>query len=104
MIKKRLIVSFENLADEVVEALNIKYPDGFENHIIKVDAGPTKQFYAVTIDHGETSYLVKVPVSIDSNIDDLEDNNIDDDVENEDENMFTGLEEEPSTEDEDVIG
>ena len=104
MIKKRLIVNYENLPTNVVEALNIKYPDGFENHIIKVDVGPTKKFHAVTVDYNDTSYLVKVNVSIDSNLDEFEDNEIDDDIKNNDNNILTGLEEEPSTEDEDVIG
>ena len=104
MIKKRLIVNFESLSADVVEALNVKYPDGFENHIIKVDVGPTKQFHAVTVDFNDTSYLVKVNVSIDSNLDEFEENEIDDDMESDDDNFITGLEEEPSTEDEDVIG
>jgi|SRR3989304_5643672 len=72
MVKKRLIVSYQNLSEEVLDALNNKYPDGFENHVIKVDKGNNNFFYGVTVDHEETSYLVKVDVSIDSGFDGLD--------------------------------
>lgn len=102
MATKRLITSYERLNKDVMDALNNKYPDGYENHIIKVDKGNGDFFYGVTVDWGDTSYLVKINVAIDSNLDD-----IDEDIDNNDEdndNMLTGLEDEPSTEDEDVIG
>ena len=103
MTNKRLIVDFEDLPEEVVDALNIKYPDGFENHVMKVEKGNNNFFYGVTVDFENTSYLVKVDVSIDSNIDDFDDDNIESTDEEKDE-LLTGLEDEPSTEDEDVIG
>ncbi|MBN2519260.1 MAG: hypothetical protein JXB17_02050 [Bacteroidales bacterium] len=108
MAQKRVIVSFQNLSEDVIDALNFKYPDGFENHVIKVDKGNNNYFYAVTVDYEDTSYLVKVDVSIDSNIDDF-DNEVDEvediDVNDEEKNeLLTNFEDEPSTEDEDVIG
>ena len=108
MAQKRLIVSLQNLPEDVIDALNYKYPDGFENHVIKVDKGNNNFFYAVTVDYGDTSYLVKVDVSIDSSIDNFE-NDVDDvddiDVGDDEKNeLLTDFQDEPSTEDEDVIG
>jgi predicted transcriptional regulator len=64
MERKRLVVSYENLPTEVIEAINRKYPDGHQNHVIKVQAGPNT-FHAVTVDLEEVSYLVKVKVKVD---------------------------------------
>jgi hypothetical protein len=71
-IKKKLIVSYENLPSNVLEALNKKYPDGIENHLIRIDKKPGDFFYGVTIDLDDISYLVKINVAVDSNLDDLE--------------------------------
>ena len=67
MIKKRIIASYENLSSEVKEAIDRKYPDGFENHVFKVQKG-NGSFYAITVDTEETSYLVKVNVDVDSSL------------------------------------
>lgn len=103
MANKRIITSYLNLPAQVIEALNDKYPDGFENHVIKVNKGLNNYFYAVTVDYEDTSYLVKVDVSIDSNLDDF-DEDVGESSDEYDSNIVTGLEDEPSTEDEDVIG
>ena len=64
MGRKRLVASYENLPAEVIEAISRKYPDGYQNHVIKVQAGPNT-FHAVTVDLAEISYLVKVKVKVD---------------------------------------
>ena len=64
MERKRLVVSYENLPATVIEAIIRKYPDGYQNHVIKVQAG-SNNFHAVTVDLDEVSYLVKVKVKID---------------------------------------
>lgn len=71
MIKKRVIASYENLSDEVKEAIDRKYPDGFENHIFKVQKAKGS-FHAITVDTEETSYLVKINVEVDSSLEDFE--------------------------------
>ncbi|MFC2086880.1 hypothetical protein ACFLSA_01785 [Bacteroidota bacterium] len=72
--KKRIIISYDKLPSEVIEAINIKYPDGFENHVIKVNKSANEYFYAITIDTNETSYLVKVNVNVDASYDEFEPN------------------------------
>ncbi len=64
MERKRLVVSYENLPAEVIEAVIRKYPDGYQNHVIKVNAG-SNTFHAVTVDLEDVSYLVKVKVKVD---------------------------------------
>lgn len=64
MERKRLVVSYENLPSTVIEAIIRKYPDGYQNHVIKVTAG-TNNFHAVTVDLDDISYLVKVKVKVD---------------------------------------
>ena len=103
MANKRVIVNYSDLPPMVEEALNVKYPDGFENHVMKIDLGPSKQFYAVTVDYNDVSYLVKVNVSVDANIDDFDDEYIEERSDENDSNIITGLDHEPSTEDEDVF-
>ncbi len=73
MVKKKLIVNYKNLGPEVLEAVERKYPDGFENHIFKVSKGANDYFYAFTVDTIDASYLVKVNVEIDLDVDDFDD-------------------------------
>jgi hypothetical protein len=64
MERKRLVVSYENLPPSVIEAIIRKYPDGYQYHVIKVQAG-TNSFHAITVDMEDVSYLVKVKVKVD---------------------------------------
>ena len=66
MDKKRLVVSYSNVSAEVLEAIRNKYPLGFSNHVIKVKTRGDDFFYAITVDTEDASYLVKVPVKIDT--------------------------------------
>ena len=66
MDKKRLIVSYSNVSAELLEAIKSKYPLGFSNHVIKVKTKGDDFFYAITVDTEDASYLVKVPVKIDT--------------------------------------
>jgi hypothetical protein len=63
--KKRVVVSYENLQPEVLQALMKKYPTGYANHVFKVSLPNNKFFHAVTVDTGDASYLVKVKVKLD---------------------------------------
>lgn len=66
--KKKLVISMSNASKEVLDAIAIKYPEGWQNSVIKVDLGPEKFFFAITVDTLGNSYLVKVPVKIDTKI------------------------------------
>ncbi len=78
MTKIRKIISYEKLDLEVKEAMLERYPDGWKNHIQKIAKGDGTYFYAVALDYGEFSYLIKMDVKIDS-LSDLEKEEEDDD-------------------------
>lgn len=67
MAKLNKVVSFQNLTPDLIEMLNKKYPDGYQNHVIKVTTPKQDFFYGVTLDTADISYLIKVPVKIDNN-------------------------------------
>ena len=64
--KKNVIVHISNITPEVQEALEEKYPDGFQHHVFKVTKPNKDFFYAITVDTQDTSYLIKVDVKIDT--------------------------------------
>lgn len=72
MGKINKVISLQNLAPEILELLHKKYPDGFQNHVIKVTTPKNDFFYGVTVDTPDISYLIKVPVKIDTNPDEIE--------------------------------
>ncbi len=78
MERKRLVVSYSNVSPEVLEAIRLKYPLGYSNHVIKVKTKGDEFFYAITVDTADASYLVKVPVKIDSKGSLNEEENLDD--------------------------
>ncbi|MEI6747604.1 MAG: hypothetical protein ACOYMF_09440 [Bacteroidales bacterium] len=100
MDKKRIIISYSNLPSEVLEALRIKYPLGYSNFVMKVQTSKDNFFYAVTVDTDDTSYLVKVPVKIDTKSD-KDDEDIFDDTSNVKDQEENAEEEEPEAEKED---
>ena len=89
MEKKRLVVSYNNVSPEVLEAIRLKYPLGYSNHVIKVKTRGDDFFYAITVDTADASYLVKVPVKIDTKGNINEDDNLEDiNAEKENEDNF----------------
>lgn len=66
MEKKRLVVGYKNCSEEVLEAIKKKYPNGYNDYVIKVQKPNNEFFYAVTVDTADASYLVKVDVKIDN--------------------------------------
>jgi hypothetical protein len=66
MERKRLVVNYNNVSSEVMDAIRKKYPLGYTNHVIKVQTKGEDFFYAITVDTDDASYLIKVPVKIDT--------------------------------------
>lgn len=66
MEKRKLVVSYKNASEEVIEAIKKKYPTGYNDFVIKVTKPNNDFFYAVTVDTEDASYLVKVDVKIDN--------------------------------------
>jgi hypothetical protein len=100
MDRKRVIISYSNLPAEALEALKKKYPLGYNNFVMKVNTGKDSFFYAVTVDTEDASYLVKVPVKIDTKSD-KDDEDIFDETSNLKEHEENVEEEEPEVEKED---
>jgi hypothetical protein len=71
--RKKLIINYANLTPELMEAIRKKYPLGWVNHTIKVPLPNGTFFFAITLDTEEISYLIKVPVKIDTKTDKDED-------------------------------
>lgn len=64
--RKKVIVHINNVAPEVLDALNEKYPEGYKNHVIKITKPNNDFFHAVPVDLEDVSYLVKIDVKIDN--------------------------------------
>jgi hypothetical protein len=71
--RKKLIINYANVSPELMEAIRKKYPLGWINHTIKVPQAGGAFFFAITLDTDEASYLIKVPVKIDTKSDKDED-------------------------------
>lgn len=66
MTSRRKIANIENLPDDVLEALQEKYPEGWEGQTTKITNAKGEFFRAITLDFEDISYLIKVPIEIDS--------------------------------------
>lgn len=73
MNKRRLVVDYKNISPELVALLKLRYPHGYNNHVMKVSKPNGDFFHAITLDTPDASYLVKVPVKIDTKIKDEDD-------------------------------
>ena len=72
--KKRAVVSYERMSEELAKAFAEKYPKGYSDYfpdIQKYDKPDGTSFYAVTIEIPDAVYLVKVNVKTDD-YDDVE--------------------------------
>lgn len=66
--KRRAVVSFENMSDELAAAFAEKYPKGYSDYfpdLVKYDKPNGTSFYAVTVEIPDAIYLVKIQVKTD---------------------------------------
>ncbi len=77
--KKRLVTSFNNLPQELQDAVKELYPAGFSDAMMRVDKPNGDFFYAVPFETEEISYLVKIDVKIDDISEDDDDKDYYDD-------------------------
>lgn len=66
--KRRAVVSYENMSDELAAAFAEKYPKGYSDYfpdLVKYDKPDGTSFYAVTIEIPDAIYLVKIKVKTD---------------------------------------
>lgn len=72
--KKRVAVNYKNLSPELLEEVKKKYPNGWTDHMIRIDKSPTEFFYAIMLETEDTNYLIKVDVKVDAgNVEEEED-------------------------------
>ena len=71
--KKRVVVSYKNLSPELQEESKKQYPNGYTDSMLRVDKGPGNFFYAIMLETEEVSYLVKVDVKVDDQVEDEDD-------------------------------
>ena len=66
--KKRAVVSYENMSEELAAAFAEKYPKGFSDYLpdlLKYDKPDGTSFYAVTVEIPSAIYLVNIKVKTD---------------------------------------
>ncbi|MBI9035771.1 MAG: hypothetical protein JEZ03_15020 [Bacteroidales bacterium] len=82
--KKRVIVDYKTLPQEILEKLAMNYPNGFNGGVIKFKNSKGDTISAVPVETEDTYYMVKVSVQLRQMVDDVEldeDDDVDDDVE-----------------------
>ena len=83
--KKRLVVSFNNMAPELQEEVRKLYPYGYTEAMMRIDKPNGDFFYAVPFETEAVSYLVKIDVKIDDHIEEEDRDYYDDDLKGADE-------------------
>ena len=73
VVKRRSVVSFANLPEELQEEVKKLYPYGYNEAMMRIEKPNGDFFYAVPFETDEVSYLVKVTVKIDDHVDDEDD-------------------------------
>ena len=66
--KKRVAISYKNLSPELRDEVKKQYPNGYTDHMIRIDKGPGDFFYAIVLETEDTSYLIKVDVKADDQV------------------------------------
>ena len=72
--KRRAVVSYENMSDELAAEFAEKYPKGYADYfpdLVKYPKPDGTSFYAVTVEIPDAIYLVKIHVKTDD-VEDLE--------------------------------
>ncbi len=77
--KRRIAVNFNNLSEDMQDAIRKEYPTGFTEKMMRIEKADGTFFYAVVYETDDTSYLVKIDVTIDGQAEDDEDKNYSDD-------------------------
>lgn len=66
--KKRAVVSFENMSEELAAAFAEKYPKGFTDYlpdVVKITKPDGTNIYTVTVELPDAIYLVKINMKTD---------------------------------------
>lgn len=77
MEKKRRIVDYSNVPDDILNKLGETYPNGYEKDIIKFPNAKGEMISAVRVETDDTIYLIKVSSQLKQMFDDLDIDEID---------------------------
>lgn len=66
MDKKRIIVDYKNVTNEILDALNNAYPNGYEGKVIKFKNAKGETISAVPVETADSNYLVKISAQLES--------------------------------------
>jgi len=61
--KKRVIKSLENLSEDLKELLHDQYPNGYEASITRITNAKKEPIFVFPLETEDATYLVKVPVT-----------------------------------------
>lgn len=64
--KKKLIISYKNLTDDIRELFKVAYPDGYKDYLQKTVKPNGDAIYVVPLETEDTSYMIKFDVVIDT--------------------------------------
>ncbi|MCO5230490.1 MAG: hypothetical protein M9958_04960 [Chitinophagales bacterium] len=78
MTKRKVIVDYKNVPDEVLQKLAEKYPHGYNKAIIKFQNAKGETVSVVPIETDDTSYLVKVSTQLQKMVNDVDVDDFDD--------------------------
>lgn len=66
--KKKLIVSYKNLTDDIRELFKDAYPDGYQEYMQKTLKPNGEPLFVVPLETDDTSYMIKFDVKIDTGL------------------------------------
>ncbi len=61
--KKKVIKSLENLSDELLDLIHAQYPNGYESSITRITNAKREPIFVFPLETTDVTYLVKVPVT-----------------------------------------
>lgn len=72
--KKKLIISYKNISDELRDLFKDAYPDGYQDYLQKTIKPNGEPIFVVPLETEDTSYMIKFDVKIDTGMvdDDLD--------------------------------
>jgi hypothetical protein len=61
--KKKVIKSLENLSEDLLELIHNQYPNGYESSITRITNAKREPIFVFPLETNDATYLVKVPVT-----------------------------------------
>jgi len=61
--KKKVIKSLESLSEDLKELMKVQYPTGYENNITRINNAKKEPIFVFPLETEEATYLVKLPVT-----------------------------------------